>query len=45
MPGTAVTKAAMQAYIDRFNAGDLDGVLRLYADNAAPKIRLARLSI
>ncbi len=35
MPGTDVMKAAMQAYIDRFNAGDLEGVLALYADNAS----------
>jgi steroid delta-isomerase len=35
MPGTDVMKAAMQAYVDRFNAGDLEGVLALYADNAS----------
>ena len=35
MPGTDVMKAAMQAYIDRFNAGDLEGLLALYADNAS----------
>jgi steroid delta-isomerase len=35
MPGTDAMKAAMQAYVDRFNAGDLEGVLALYADNAS----------
>lgn len=35
MPGTSAMKAAMQAYIDRFNGGDLEGVLALYADNAS----------
>ncbi len=27
-------RAAMQAYIDRMNAGDLEGIVALYADNA-----------
>ncbi len=35
MPDTDSMKAAMRAYIDRFNAGDLEGVLALYADNAS----------
>ena len=26
-------KAALQAYIDRFNAGDADGIAALYAEN------------
>lgn len=34
MPSQAEMKAAMKAYVERFNARDLDGVLALYADNA-----------
>ena len=35
MPDTDSMKAAMRAYIDCFNAGDLEGVLDLYAENAS----------
>ncbi|HQR02527.1 MAG: nuclear transport factor 2 family protein [Proteobacteria bacterium] len=34
MPSQAQMKAAMQAYIDQFNAGSLDGIIGLYADTA-----------
>lgn len=34
MPSEAQRKAAMQAYIDRFNAADLEGLLALYAEEA-----------
>lgn len=35
MPGTSFMKAAMQSYIEHFNAGDIEGVLELYAENAS----------
>ena len=35
MPGSDIMKAAMQNYLDRFNAGDLEGILALYADTAS----------
>ena len=33
MPTQAHMKAAVQAYINRFNAGDTDGIMDLFADN------------
>ncbi len=34
MPGNEEMKAAMRAYVERLNAGDLDGVLALFAPDA-----------
>ncbi len=34
MPTQAEMKAAIQAYIDRFNAKDADGIMDLFADGA-----------
>jgi steroid Delta-isomerase len=34
MPTQSEMKAAVQAYIDRFNAKDADGIMDLFADNA-----------
>lgn len=34
MPTEQAMKAAMQAYIDRYNAGDAEGLIELYADDA-----------
>ena len=34
MPSSAVMKAAMQAYIDKFNSGSAEAVAALYAENA-----------
>lgn len=34
MPSEQAMKAALQAYIDCFNAGDADGLIALYADDA-----------
>ena len=34
MPSNTIMKAALQAYVDRFNNGDVDGVGALYADDA-----------
>ena len=34
MPSEATMKAALQAYIDHFNAGDADGLTSLFADDA-----------
>ena len=34
MPTQAHMKAALQAYIDGFNAGDADAIMALFADNA-----------
>ncbi len=34
MPSNDEMKAAMRAYVERLNAGDLDGVMALYADDA-----------
>jgi steroid delta-isomerase len=34
MPTEATMKAALQAYIDHFNAGDADGLTSLFADDA-----------
>ena len=34
MPTQAEMKAAVQAYVDRFNAKDADGIMDLFADNA-----------
>jgi steroid delta-isomerase len=33
MPTQAEMKAAVQAYVDRFNAGDADGIMDLFAGN------------
>lgn len=33
-PSQAVMKAALQAYVDRTNAGDADGIVALFAPNA-----------
>jgi steroid delta-isomerase len=33
MATEAQMKAAVQAYVDRFNAGDADGIMELFADN------------
>lgn len=33
-PAQAIMKAALQAYVDRINAGDADGVLALFAPDA-----------
>jgi steroid delta-isomerase len=33
MPTEAQMKAAVQAYVDRFNAGDADGIMDLFAEN------------
>lgn len=34
MPTQSAMKAALQAYIDGFNAGDADAIMALFADNA-----------
>ncbi len=34
MPSQAAMKAALQAYIDGFNAGDADAIMALFADDA-----------
>jgi steroid delta-isomerase len=34
MPTQSEMKAALQAYIDGFNAGDADAIMALFADNA-----------
>ena len=34
MPSEQQMKATMQAYVDRFNAGDVEGVAALYAEDA-----------
>jgi steroid delta-isomerase len=34
MPTQSEMKAALQAYIDAFNAGDADAIMALFADNA-----------
>ena len=34
MPSEATMKAAMQAYFDNFNAGDLDAITAQFAENA-----------
>lgn len=34
MPNEATMKAALQAYLDHFNAGDLDSLTGLFADDA-----------
>ena len=34
MPSQAAMKAALQAYIDGFNAGDADAIMALFADGA-----------
>lgn len=34
MPSNDEMKAAMRAYVERLNAGDLDGIMALYADDA-----------
>lgn len=34
MPSTEEMKAVMRSYVERLNAGDLEGVLALYADDA-----------
>lgn len=34
MPEQAVMKATLQAYVDRYNAGDADGVVALFAPRA-----------
>jgi steroid delta-isomerase len=33
MPTQAEMKAAVQAYVDRFNAGDADGIMDLFAED------------
>jgi steroid delta-isomerase len=35
MPSSAVMKAAMQAYIDKFNSGSAEAIAALYADSAS----------
>ena len=34
MPSNDEMKAVMRAYVERLNAGDLEGILALYADDA-----------
>jgi steroid delta-isomerase len=34
MPSEASMKAVLQAYLDNFNAGNLDGLIGLFADDA-----------
>ncbi len=34
MPDNDAMKATMRTYVERLNAGDLEGVMALYADNA-----------
>ena len=35
MPASPVMKQALQDYLDRFNARDLDGIVALYAEDAS----------
>jgi steroid delta-isomerase len=34
MPAQSAMKAALQAYLDRYNASDLDGLMALFAEDA-----------